>query len=265
MASKYICNALSDIRASFLKLSLVGMLGWQDIRQRYRRSVLGPFWLTISMAIMIGTIGLVFSQIFKTPIHDFLPFLTAGIIFWTLISTILSEGCSTFILSDGIIKQLPIPLFVHVLRMIWRNLLILAHNVVIFPLLALFMSKPIGWDVLWVVPGLFLLILNMTWMALVLGVVCTRYRDLSQMVNSAIQVTFYLTPVMWMPRLLPTPAGFILNANPFYHLIEIVRAPLLGEAPAFINWIVCLGLATGGWILALHLYGRYKHRIAYWL
>ena len=258
-------TAVSDIRASFGRLSLVGMLGWQDIRQRYRRSSLGPFWLTISMAIMIGTLGLVFGQIFKAPMRDFFPFLTAGIIFWTFISSVLGEGCSTFIQSDGIIKQLPIPLFVHVLRMMWRNLLILGHNIVIFPLVVMMIGHSPGWIALWVLPGLFLLILNMGWMALILGVVCTRYRDLSQIVNSAIQVVFYLTPVMWMPGLLPERVGILVQFNPFYHLIEIVRAPLLGHVPGMVSWGVCSGIAMLGWGLALQFYGRYKHRIAYWL
>ena len=265
MTNRSAAIAITDIRASFGRLSLVGMLGWRDIRQRYRRSSLGPFWLTISMAIMIGTLGLVFGQIFKTPMRDFFPFLTAGIIFWTFISSVLGEGCATFIQSDGIIKQLPIPLFVHVMRMMWRNLLILGHNIVIFPLVVLLIGHAPGWTVLWVVPGLLLLILNMGWMALILGVVCTRYRDLSQIVNSVIQVVFYLTPVMWMPSLLPDRAGALLQINPFYHLIAMVRDPLLGHVPGLVSWGVFLGTALVGWMLALKFYGRYKHRIAYWL
>src|SRR5690606_38293826 len=102
---------LKDISAAIREYSLVGMLGWQDVRQRYRRSVLGPFWLTISMGIMIFTIGVVFGHIFKTPMQEFLPFLAIGLILWGFISSVITEGCMGFIAAEGIIKQLPIPLF----------------------------------------------------------------------------------------------------------------------------------------------------------
>ncbi|PTT05398.1 ABC transporter permease [Pseudomonas sp. HMWF006] len=258
--------AFHDVRNSLRRYSLVAMLGWQDLRQRYRRSALGPFWLTISMGVMIGTIGVVFGQIFKAPMGEFLPFLAVGMILWTFMSTVISEGGNGFIAAEGVIKQLPIPLFVHILRLIWRNILILAHNIVIFPLVLIAVAKPLTMVALISIPGLLLLILNLTWIALVLGVLCTRYRDLPQIVTSVLQVVFYLTPIMWMPNLLPErSAQYFLNMNPVYHLMEIVRAPLVGAVPTLVNWEVSIGLAIVGWIFALFFYGRYKSRIAYWL
>lgn len=258
--------ALSDITAAVRRYHLVGVLGWQDIRQRYRRSALGPFWITIGMAVMITTIGVVFGQIFKTPLYDFFPFLAIGTILWSFISTVIAEGGMGFINSEAIVKQLPIPLFVHILRMLWRNLLILAHNIVIFPLVLIAVGRPLGLVALLSVPGLLLTIVNLGWIALVLGVLCTRYRDLPQIVNSVLQVVFYVTPIMWMPKLLPSRAGaYLVDVNPFYHMLEVVRAPLLGQFPSTLNWTVSAALAVLGWTFALFVYGRYKHRIAYWL
>jgi ABC-type polysaccharide/polyol phosphate export permease len=258
--------ALSDIVSAARRYSLMGMLGWQDVRQRYRRSALGPFWLTITMGVMISSIGVVFGQIFNSPMAEFLPFLAAGMIFWGFMSSVITEGCTGFIAAEAIIKQLPIPLFVHILRVIWRNLLILAHNIVIFPLVFLAVGKPVSWMVFVSIPGLLLLVINLTWVALILGVLCTRYRDLPQIVGSILQILFYLTPIMWMPNLLPQRAGlYLLDLNPVNHLLEIVRAPLLGQLPTVMNWEVSLGLALIGWGMAIVFYGRYKRRIAYWL
>jgi ABC-type polysaccharide/polyol phosphate export permease len=259
-------TAIRDIAAAMRRSSLVGMLGWQDVRQRYRRSALGPFWLTISMGVMIGTIGLVFGQIFKTPLTEFLPFLAAGMILWSFFSSVIMEGCSGFISAEHIIKQLPIPLFVHIMRMIWRNILILLHNIVIFPLVLFAVGRPLNLVALVAIPGFALAVVNLAWVALLLGVLCARYRDLPQIVGSALQVAFYLTPIMWMPEHLPQRAGmFLLDFNPVYHVLAVVRAPLLGAAPSALNWEVSIGLAVFGWLLALALYGRYKRRIAYWL
>jgi lipopolysaccharide transport system permease protein len=152
------------------------------------------------------------------------------------------------------------------LRLVWRNILILGHNLIIFPLVLMAVGKPLDWVALISVAGFALLLLNLTWLALVLGVFCTRYRDMPQIVVSIMQVFFYLTPIMWMPSMIPERASiFLLDLNPFYHLLEIVRAPLLGQAPSPLNWSVSLGLCVVGWAVALIFYGKYKRRIAYWL
>lgn len=266
MRSRSPVIALSDIAGAIKRYPLVGMLGWQDVRARYRRSALGPFWITLSMAVMIGTIGIVFGQIFSSPITDFLPFLTIGMILWSFLAAVVGEGSSGFISAESVIKQLPIPLFVHIMRLVWRNLLILAHNLVIFPVVMLLVGKPIGWLALLSIPGLALMVINLTWIALLLAILCARYRDIPQIVTSVLQVVFYLTPIMWLPSLLPARAAvYLLDSNPMYHLIEIVRAPLLGQTPTLANWGAALGLALAGWIVTICIYDRYKRRIAYWL
>ncbi|CAB3829731.1 ABC transporter permease [Achromobacter denitrificans] len=266
MSKQTAAGAVQDITSALKRYSLIGTLGWQDVRQRYRRSSLGAFWLTISMGVMIATIGIVFGQIFKSPMDEFLPFLSVGLILWGFISTAITEGCSGFIAGEAVIKQLPIPLTVHIFRVLWRNLIILAHNVVIFPLVLIAVQKAPTWDVLMAIPGLALLLLNLSWIAIFLGVICTRYRDIPQIISSFLQVVFYLTPIMWLPSLLPSRAGtYMLDLNPFYHFIQIVRAPLLDQEPSLENWLVSIGIAVVGWILTLALFGRYRRRIAYWL
>ncbi len=259
-------EASKDIFATFSRLQLVAILGWQDIRQRYRRSAIGPFWLSISMAVMIGTMGLVFGQIFKAPMSEYLPFITVSIILWGFISAVITEGCTSFIAAEGIIKQLPIPLFVHVLRVVWRNIIILCHNLVILPLIYIFFSKTVTATAFISLVGFLVVVINLAWGALLLAVLSSRYRDLPQMISSTLQIAFYLTPIMWMPSLLPTNVGLnLLSFNPFFHLIEIVRAPILGNLPTLENWSVALVLAIGGWLITIWIYGRFKRRIVYWI
>lgn len=255
-----------DIFAALRGYELAGVLGWQDIRQRYRRSSFGPFWLTISMGVLIGALGLVFGNLFGTPMKEFLPFLTIGLILWTLISTALNEGCTGFTAAEAMIKQISLPLFTHILRVLWRNLIIFAHNLVIYPLVLIVFWVPLPATALLAIVGLVLLMINLSWMALLLGMFCTRYRDVPQIIANLLQVFFYLTPIIWMPNLLPKRASILLlNANPFFHLIEIVRAPLLGSLPSALNWQVGIVLAVAGWIFTILFYGRFRSRIAYWL
>ena len=259
-------SAFQSILAGVLQSSLAAMLGWQDIKQRYRRSKVGPFWITISMGVMIASIGIIFSQILNSPTKEYLPHLAAGIIFWAFISGVINDGCLSFVQAEGMIKQLPLPLFVHIVRIVWRNVLILLHNLFIMPVVMLLLGVPITLHFFLILPGITLVLVNLTWMALLLGVACTRFRDMPNIIASILQVTFYLTPIIWMPNLLPERAGTILiNLNPFYHLLEIIRLPLLGQLPNVISWFFAVGMAVVGWAITLKVFGRYQHRIAYWL
>jgi ABC-type polysaccharide/polyol phosphate export permease len=256
----------ADIAATVKSWHVVRTLAWQDIAGRYNRSRIGAFWITIGMATTIACVGLIFGQLFNLPIKQFLPYFTVGTLLWGLFSSCLQEGCQSFINSSGIILQVPLPLFTHVLRGLCKELLVFAHNVVVFPLALLAVQQELSWQMLLAVPALMLVLVNLGWMMLVLAVICTRYRDVAQIVNNALQVLFFVTPVMWRASQLPERTAFkITEFNPLYHLINIVRAPLLGEFASERNWVVALVFALSGWLFVVLIFGRYRNRIAYWL
>lgn len=257
-------TALSDIIQGACSPYLWGRLGWQDIRQRYRRSKLGPFWLTISMGVLVGALGVLYSALFKVEIANYLPFIAAGFVVWGLISGLITDGCTAFIEAEGIIKQVRLPLSIHVYRAVWRNFVIFAHNVVIFIVVAILFSVRPGWAGLLMIPGLALLCLNGVWIGLLLGLLSARFRDVPQVVASAVQVAFFLTPVLWKPELLPDRA-LVLDMNPFFYLLEVVRAPLLGRVPEATTWLATLGVTMGGWVVMLIFYTGRRGRLAYWV
>lgn len=251
---------------SFKASRLPVFLAYSDIRQRYRRSSLGPFWITISMGVTIACIGIIFGNLFKSPMREFLPFLSAGLILWSFISSILTEATTVFPNAEGIIRQLPIPLFTHIYRMIMRNIYILGHNILVLPVVYLCVGKTVNFECLLFIPGFFILLVNLAWMSLVLSILCARFRDLTQIVGSLLQIFFYITPIIWMPSLLPARASLmILEPNPFFHLLNIVRNPLLSQPTTISNWVIsCLigVLGTGASIIFFNIYRR---RIAYWI
>jgi ABC-type polysaccharide/polyol phosphate export permease len=248
-------------------LSLGFMLGWQDVRQSYRRSAVGPFWLTIGMAIQIVTMGLVFGLIFKTELTEYIPFLATSIIFWGLISTTINEGCSTFIASESMIKQLNLPHFQYVVRTVWRNLISSAHNLVILPLVLLFFLRLPSWTLIGLIPGGIILVLNLCWVVWLFGIISARFRDMQQIVASGMTIAFYVTPVMWFPNLIENNrlAHLLLGLNPFYHWLQIVRLPIMGQWPTWENWALASLSAILGWTVTLGAYKRYRHMIAYWV
>lgn len=258
--------ALRDIGNALSKFRLALIFGWQDVAQRYRRSRIGAFWLTLNMAVFVTALGMIFGTIFQTDLHEFLPYLCAGVITWGFISTSLTEGCTSFSASEGIILQVRIPLFTHILRTLWRNVIILAHNIVIFPILLIIFGGKINLNLLWVIPGFLLLCINLAWIMLLLAIVCARFRDMTQVVTNILQVMFYATPIMWMVKVLPDHVSRdFINWNPFYHFVELVRAPLFGVSPTMLNWSVSVTLMLIGWVATIAFFGRYRWRVAYWL
>lgn len=257
---------LADIIESFRKWRVALVFGWQDVAQRYRRSRIGAFWLTLNMMVFIAAIGVVFGTLFRAPLAEFLPYLCASIITWNFLSVTLNEGCTTFVASEGIILQVRMPLFLHIMRTMWRNIIILAHNIVIFPIVVLLVGGSVGWTALLAIPGLLLLCLNLSWMSLVFALICTRFRDMTQVVTNLLQVMFYFTPVMWMTRTLPDDVpDIVFQLNPFYHFLQLIRAPLLNGYPDLLSWVVALSVAVLGWGWAIAFFGKYRWRVAYWL
>ncbi len=259
-------DGLDDIVAALRNYHVPVVFGWQDVAQRYRRSKIGAFWITISVAVMIGTLSFLFGTLFQTSLRDFLPFVAVGMILWTFISAMITEGCTAFIGASGLILQVRLPLFTHIVRLAWRSIIVLAHNVVIIPLVFVamqIMPKP---SAFLAIPGFVILLANLCWISLMLATLSARFRDITQAVQSLMQIAFFVTPIMWMPQSLSARAPQAwLELNPFHHLIAIVREPILGHPLEAISWIVTIGLAIVGWSVTLVFHGRFRRRVPYWL
>jgi ABC-type polysaccharide/polyol phosphate export permease len=253
-------DLLNGLRKSWFWFALAS----QDIKLRYRGSVLGPFWITLSTIIMIAGMGVLYAKLFNQSPETYLPFLTIGLVVWQFISGITTEGCHTFLAAESIIRQVPMPFSVHVYRVVCRNFFVLAHNFVVIPVLIIAFSVPFGWDVLLVLPGLFVLAINGIWVGLFLGMVSARYRDIPGIVGSLLQVVFLATPIFWSPSMLGRWKEWG-ELNPFFAAIDIVRAPLLGIGPAAHSWEIVLLVTILGSICSFAMFARLRARIAYWI
>jgi ABC-type polysaccharide/polyol phosphate export permease len=256
--------ALRDIGQSIGAHRIWMMLANQDVKQRYRRSVLGPFWITLSAIVSIIALALVYTQIFKVPAAEYLVFLTTGFIAWMYIASVVIESCTVFIGAEGIIRQVNLPLGIHVFRMVWRSLITLVHNLVIVALVLVYMEVGIDWAMLAFFPGLILTTIGAVALGYLLGGVCTRYRDIPPIVGTLMQVLFYVTPVIWPPKLLQGNE-YLLTFNPFYYFLEVLRMPMMGQWPPNEMWVVTT-LLTGLLVTAAVAFmARYRWRVAYWI
>lgn len=256
--------AFKDIQDGICSIHIWPMLGWQDIKQRYRRSIIGPFWLTLSYGALMAGMGPLYGRLFQLDLSTYLPYLATGFVIWLLLSGIITDACNTFIGAEGYIKQIKLPLTVHVLRMIWKNLLIFAHNFVIVLIVMLYFQPSLDLSVLLVPLALLMAAVNGVWAGLLLGLLCARFRDVPQIVTSALQIALFLTPIMFKAD---TLGRYVWTAhwNPIFHFLEIARGPLIGEGARPDSWIAVLVITCIGYTVTFLMFSRFRARIAYWV
>ncbi|MEP4379709.1 MAG: ABC transporter permease [Alphaproteobacteria bacterium] len=253
-----------DVIRGFLLWRIWLNWAWIDVKQRYRRSVIGPFWSTISLGVSVVGIGGVFSILWNVETHALLPHLATGLILWTFISTSVNEGTAVFAGSAHVIKAINLPMSVHVFRFIARNAILFAHNFIIYIAVFFIFSLPLNTNTLLILPALLLYLLNAVWVVLLLGVVCTRYRDIPQIIQNVMLIFFFVTPIFWFSETLGD-AQIIVKLNVFAHFLDLARLPLLGKSPQSETWMVVGAVTLVGWALALPLYERYHRRAASWV
>lgn len=257
--------AVADAAAAGRLWRLALTLGWFDIRLRYRGSMLGPFWLTLSTAVMVVALGLLYSRLFKMELHDYLPFLALSLVLWNVLSTVIGEASVCFTTVESMIRSMRMPFTVHAMRLVVRNLIVLAHNVVVIVAVFIWFSIWPGWRGLEAIPGLLLWTVDGLALSLLLGPIGARFRDIPPIIASVIQIAFFISPIIWKPDLLHGTALELLWLNPFYTMLEVVRGPLLGDVVAYRIWASAIGYSGLLIVLSLVLFARVRGRLAFWI
>jgi homopolymeric O-antigen transport system permease protein len=259
--------AVGDLREAATMWRLAWTLSLLDIKLRYRGSVLGPFWLTLSTSVMIGTMGVVYSYLFHIDMTSYFPFLALSIILWTFLSGVMNDGCNTFIQAESVIRGTKLPFSLYAARTVLRNLIILAHNIVVVAAVFLLFGVPLDPFAVLALPGFVVWLVDGFLVCLLFGIFCTRFRDVPQIIQSILQIVFFVTPIMWQPSLVKGHplTSLIIAINPFEALLHIVRAPLLGERVGFLAWTDALCVSGLLFIVTSLLFARLRGRIAFWV
>jgi ABC-type polysaccharide/polyol phosphate export permease len=257
-------RAAADISGGCQAWRLGLLLAWQDVKQRYRRSTLGPIWLTISMSIQIFVIGVLSAYLFNSPVERHLPYVCAGMVFWTFFNQSINEGASLFINSSSYLIQIRRPYSMYLIQVLFRNIISLGHNIITYIVVAIALLVVPGPAMLLFPIGFALNVLCVAWMALIAGTLSVRYRDIPLTIQNVFSILFWLTPLMYQPEQLGSKA-FLAQWNPFTHMIALLREPLLGGSPTLTNWLVVLALTIVGWGGTFLFFCKFRSRIVYWL
>jgi ABC-type polysaccharide/polyol phosphate export permease len=241
------------------------LLGVRELRNRYTRSRFGQGWLVLSTGTMIGALAVVWSLLWNQSLPELMPFIGTSIIMWNFLSQVLTECTSIFVAHSNFYRNQRMNLSVSIYSVIYKNTLILAHNLIIIIILILAFAVPVNWWLLQIIPGLLLTWIAMVWLGFLIAMLCVRYRDIIQLITTWLTVFFFITPVMWKPDFLPRWFHFIIDWNPLAQFLELLRAPFLGQPVSGHTWVVTIAIALGGGLLSLPVIGRYQRRVIFWM
>jgi ABC-type polysaccharide/polyol phosphate export permease len=266
MASAFSAG-LRDFFLSIAAYRIWSYFGYRDIRARYRRTLIGPFWTVGNQALLIIMMSVVYANLWSVKLDDFMPFLSAGTISWFLIATSVNESCVVFVTAQSVINNTSQPILIHVVRVMWRNILVFLHFLIVHAAVFLYFKGQLPTSALWLFLTLPLVGLNMFWIGTLIGLGATRFRDVTPIIQNVVTGFFFVTPIFWPESKLkpgPVRTAFV-DWNPFYHLIEMIRPFLLGNYPSMESVIFVLGMSVVGVLVTIITFGRVRDRIAYWI
>lgn len=256
--------AVSDVVEGVRARRIWMLLAKMDVRQRYRRSVLGPFWITITTMIWILAMGPLYSHLLGIGSKEFIPYLAMGIITWGLISGVILDGAGAFVEAEGLVRSVKLPYTLHILRVLYRTLIVFLHNLVAFVPFMLYLGIWPQWHWLAAIPGVAMIMLAAVPTAFLLGTLSVRYRDLQQMIASIVQLAFFMTPIFWKPEMLKERM-YLADYNPFQIMLVMVREPIIGTVPSAQSYFRALALIAVLFLIAAPFFARYRRRLAFWV
>ena len=243
------------------------LIAMQTIWSAYARSKIGQFWITLLFLIFVTSLGIIYTKLWQTEINEFLPFFALSHMIWLFMSTIILESSTVYVANAGYLKAQYQPKTIFILSVIFKNFVVMAHNSLVVILAFLYFLKPIYWTAVFALPGLLILVLNLYWMALMNALICARFRDIPAVVTSAVQIIFFVSPILWPPSTIKNPEiRFILvDLNPVANLMSLIRDPLLGLIPSMHTYIYTLSLMLIGLGLTGFVFTKSHNRLVYWI
>ncbi len=256
--------AMRDINTTIRLWRLCLTLAWLDIRLRYRGSVLGPFWLTLSTALMIGSMGVIYATLFHMDVKEYMGFLALSLVLWGFMNSLVTEACTAYTSVEGSIRSMRMPYSLYAASNVVRNIVVLGHNLVVVVVVYLLLWMAPGWDLLLALPGMLVWLVDGIAVGLLLGPLCARFRDIPPIIGSLMQMGFFISAVIWKPSQLGRHE-WLLAFNPLYTVLEIVRGPLLGLVPSpavYASALLTSAVLCGAsWMVFVRVRGR----IAFWV
>ena len=259
-------SGFADIGRGLRSTPIWWTLTRQAIRSQYRRTYLGPWWMTIQMIIFVGGLSLLFGILLGQDLKEFVPYVTCGFIGFSWMTGMIQGGATSITGNASAIKTTPGPLSIYALRNFAGNTIQFIHDAIVIVAVIVVFQVTVTSSLLYLPLALFAIALNGIAVSLWLGPLVARYRDVGQIVTSIVRVLFFFTPVFWVASDLSNRQLVLLSGwNPLTYLLELFRTPLLGKDPSTITLIGVAIITVVNVTVGIVHCSRTRDRIAYWV
>ena len=239
-------------------------LAWHAMRQRYRRSWIGIGWLGVSFAVFMTVKIFIFGGFMSSDMGYYAGHLTIGYLIYRLISNAVTGSCAVFVGAQTWIKSEPLPLSVHVYKMMMNNFIIFAITAVPALAICAYVGAYNIMALVWLLPSLALYAFTTVCIGLLLGVISARYRDIMHFSQTAMQVAYFLSPILWIPPE-TGPRAMAAFLNPITHYVALLRQPMLEGTIPLLSWVISLSCSLVIALLAILFFATSRRKLILWL
>lgn len=239
-------------------------LAWLDLKIRYRNTLLGPFWSTISLGVTLIILGFVWTKVLNADHYKYIPNLYFGYIFWVWISDTLSDSVTVFGDNKDIIHNFNFPLFYLNFKIIIKNLLIFLHNFPIILIIIYIYNIELGFNNIFFIISIFLTLTLLFSISIIISIMCAFYDDFKQATLIFLKIIFYTTPILWLPEMLGDKQ-FLLFYNPFFHIIELLRNTLTAPILAINSFMMVIYMNIIILIISIIIYKIFNKKVIHWI
>ncbi len=253
------------VKAPLQRIPMWTQLAWIEVVQSYRRTLLGPLWITLNLVIFTFAMTLVYGALFSIPTKEYAAFLTCGMIGWVWVGALLTDVGNTFINYAGFIKSTPATKSLFIWTTVAKMLITLCHHMLVWIGLVLLGIINLSVYSLFIVPAVVVVFLFSIPVTAVASILFVRYRDTQRFLTSIIVVLMMITPIFWQANMISGWRRSFIHLNPIYYLVEFLRAPLLGQREDPVVLLVMLAMLLLAWIFGAYFYQRYEKYVVFWL
>ncbi len=257
-------SALEDVSRAAVSWRLWHGLAWTDVKRQFYPSRLGALWLPILTSMHIAVLTFIFSHINQVEAGTFALYVGSGFITWQYMSDILMEGAGLFRQAEPAIRNSIQPRSLFVFRLVQRHVIRLGLNALLLPAICLLFWHVPEPPILFLLFSVALLLVAGPGIALLVALIGLRLPDVRLLITLLVRISLFATPIFWLPERLG-PYAELVQFNPFYHFIQLVRQPLLGQVPDLTSIAVALVLTVLAWLAALVLYRAWLPKLIFWL
>ena len=257
---------LTELKKSLSFIDLIIFLAFSDIKAKYSRTIIGPLWLILSIGIFVVAFGIIGSKLWGLELKKFMPFFASGYVVWILISNIISDSTSVLNNSSNTIKSINTPFLIFIISSVIKNLIIFFHHLIIFFLICFFLSYEINLNLFQIVPSIILIFLIGVLFSFIWSIICSRFNDISALTTNMLQIFFFLTPIFWpTDRLSGNYFQLLVDLNPIYQVLNLVRSPLLGKSLEIQNFVYVFLIILIFFLLSVIVGNKYRKKIIFFI